>query len=192
MARSLDVYSRAVVGWAMAERITRDLVIAALTMAVWRRRPAPGLIAHSDRGSQYASGDYQATLELHGFLCSMSRKGNCYDNAAMESFFHSLKVEQVHDRRYRTRKRPGPTSSSISRPTITRSGGTRPWITCHPGISRIGRPLNEPGVHKKMARSPSLQLKAPSLTIGIDQQSRRRLRVVGMLPACHFIIFGKL
>ena len=100
----LDVYSRAVVGWAMAERITRDLVIAALTMAVWRRRPAPGLIAHSDRGSQYAAGDYQAALELHGFLCSMSRKGNCYDNAAMESFFHSLKVEQVHDRRYRTRE----------------------------------------------------------------------------------------
>ena len=90
LAVVLDVYSRAVVGWAMAERITRDLVIAALTMAVWRRRPAPGLIAHSDRGSQYASGDYQAALELHGFLCSMSRKGNCYDNAAMESFFHSL------------------------------------------------------------------------------------------------------
>lgn len=104
LAVVLDVYSRAVVGWAMAERITRDLVIAALTMAVWRRRPAPGLIAHSDRGSQYASGDYQAALELHGFLCSMSRKGNCYDNAAMESFFHSLKVEQVHDRRYRTRE----------------------------------------------------------------------------------------
>jgi putative transposase len=104
LAVVLDVYSRAVVGWAMAERMTRDLVIAALTMAIWRRRPAPGLIVHSDRGSQYASGDYQRVLERYGFLCSMSRKGDCFDNAAMESFFHTLKVEQVHDCRYRTRE----------------------------------------------------------------------------------------
>lgn len=104
LAVVLDLYSRAVVGWAMAERMTRDLVINALTMAIWRRRPAPGLVVHSDRGSQYASRDYQQVLEKHGFLCSMSRKGDCYDNAAMESFFHSLKVEQVHDVRYRTRE----------------------------------------------------------------------------------------
>lgn len=104
LAVMLDLYSRAVVGWAMAERMTRELVIAALTMAVWRRRPGRGLIVHSDRGSQYASGDYQEVLERHGFLCSMSRKGDCYDNAAMESFFHSLKVEQVNDCRYRTRE----------------------------------------------------------------------------------------
>ena len=104
LAVVLDLYSRAVVGWAMAERMTRDLVIDALTMAIWRRRPAPGLIVHSDRGSQYASRDYQQVLEQRGFLCSMSRKGDCYDNAAMESFFHSLKVEQVHSVRYRTRE----------------------------------------------------------------------------------------
>lgn len=104
LAVVLDLYSRAVVGWAMAERMTRDLVIAALTMAIWRRRPGPGLIVHSDRGSQYASADYQALLERHGYLGSMSRKGDCYDNAAMESFFHSLKVEQVNDCRYRTRE----------------------------------------------------------------------------------------
>jgi len=99
-----DLYSRAVVGWAMAGRMTRDLVIAALTMAVWRRRPGQGLIVHSDRGSQYASGDYQEALETQGFLCSMSKKGDCYDNAAMESFFHSLKVEQVNGCRYQTRE----------------------------------------------------------------------------------------
>jgi transposase InsO family protein len=104
LAVVMDLYSRTIVGWAMAERMTRELVMSALTMAVWRRRPEPGVVVHSDRGSQYASGDYQALLETHGFLCSMSRKGDCYDNAAMESFFHSLKVEQVNDCRYRTRE----------------------------------------------------------------------------------------
>jgi len=104
LAAVLDLYSRSVVGWAMAERMTRKLVVSALTMAVWRRRPEPGVVVHSDRGSPYASGDYQALLETHGFLCSMSRKGDCYDNAAMESFFHSLKVEQVNGCRYRTRE----------------------------------------------------------------------------------------
>lgn len=104
LAAVLDLYSRSVVGGAMAERMTRELVVSALTMAVWRRRPEPGVVVHSDRGSQYASGDYQALLETHGFLCSMSRTGDCYDNAAMESFFHSLKVEQVNGCRYRTRE----------------------------------------------------------------------------------------
>ena len=104
LAVVMDLYSRSIVGWAMAERMTRELAMSALTMAVWRRRPEPGVVVHSDRGSQYASGDYQALLKTHGFLCSMSRKGDCYDNAAMESFFHSLKVEQVNDCRYRTRE----------------------------------------------------------------------------------------
>ena len=104
LAVVLDLYSRLVVGWSMGERITRDLVMNALTMAVWRRQPQAGLIVHSDRGSQYASNDYQKLLAQHGFLCSMSRKGDCYDNAAMESFFHSLKVEQTEDQRYDTRE----------------------------------------------------------------------------------------
>jgi putative transposase len=73
-------------------------------MAVGRRRPEAGLIVHSDRGSQYASNDYQRLLAQHGFLCSMSRKGDCYDNTAMESFFHSLKVEQIQGTRYATRE----------------------------------------------------------------------------------------
>lgn len=104
LAVVLDLYSRAIVGWAMADRMTRELVMSAPTLADWRRRPPPGVVVHSDRGSQYASGDYQALLETHGFLCSMNRKGDCYDNAAMESFFHSLKVEQVNETRYRTRE----------------------------------------------------------------------------------------
>lgn len=103
LAVVLDLYSRAVVGWSMGQRITRDLVIQALTMAIWRRRPKAGLIAHSDRGSQYASNDYQRLLDSHGFLCSMSRKGDCYDNAAMESFFHTLKIEQTEGKSYATR-----------------------------------------------------------------------------------------
>jgi len=104
LAVVMDLYSRTVVGWSLSERMTRELVMQALTMAVWRRKPAAGLIVHSDRGSQYASHDYQRLLEQHGFLCSMSRKGDCYDNAAMESFFHSLKVEQIQGSRYATRE----------------------------------------------------------------------------------------
>src|SRR5690554_2533760 len=103
LAVVLDLYSRAVVGWSMGERMTRERVIQALTMAIWRRRPKAGLIVHSDRGSQYASNAYQRVLERHGFLCSMSRTGDCDDNAAMESFFHSLKVEQTEGKRYATR-----------------------------------------------------------------------------------------
>lgn len=104
MAAALDLYSRAAVGWSMGERITRDLAIQALTMAIWRRRPGAGLIVHSDRGSQYASNDYRRRLERHGILCGMSRKGDRYDDAATESFFHSLKVEQTEGKRYATRE----------------------------------------------------------------------------------------
>jgi len=104
LAVLIDLYSRAVVGWAMSERITAELANDALVMAVWKRKPNKGLMLHSDRGSQYASGLYQKTIKKHGFICSMSRKGNCWDNAPSESFFHTLKVELVHHRRYRTRQ----------------------------------------------------------------------------------------
>lgn len=103
LAVVMDLYSRLVVGWAMSDRATRTLVMDALNMALGRRRPAPGLLHHSDRGSQYASGDYQALLRAHRITCSMSRKGEVYDNAPMESFFHTLKTELVHHRRYRSR-----------------------------------------------------------------------------------------
>jgi putative transposase len=93
----LDLFSRRVVGWALHDRITRHLAVDALTMALRQRQPRPGLVHHSDRGSQYASGDYQALLEAHGVVCSMSRRGNCWDNAVAESFFSTLKIELAHD-----------------------------------------------------------------------------------------------
>jgi putative transposase len=104
LAVILDLFSRAVVGWAMDARCSRGLVIRALQMALVRRKPPPGLVHHSDRGSQYASADYRALLAQQGLICSMSRRGDCYDNAAMESFYHTLKTEHVHFRDYVTRR----------------------------------------------------------------------------------------
>ena len=103
LAVILDLCSRLVVGWAVSERITRELTLTALDMALVRRRPLDGLLHHSDRGSQYASGDYQAVLADAGIVCSMSRRGNCWDNAVAESFFATLKVELVHDATWETR-----------------------------------------------------------------------------------------
>jgi putative transposase len=103
LATVLDLYSRRIVGWAMSDSLERQLVIDAFLMAVETRQPPPGLLHHSDRGSQYASDEYQALLTKFGMQGSMSRKGNCYDNAPMESFFGSLKTEWVHHRHYRTR-----------------------------------------------------------------------------------------
>lgn len=103
LAVVIDLFSRSVVGWAMDKRMTRQLVMDALSMAVQRRRPPPGLIFHSDRGSQYASEDFQSLLVKHDMRCSMSRKGNCWDNAPVESFFGSLKQELVFHQRYATR-----------------------------------------------------------------------------------------
>lgn len=99
----LDLYSRQVVGWAMSNRLTSDFAVKALYQAIGRRRPASGCILHSDRGVQYASADFRNELKAYGFIQSMSRKGNCYDNAAAESFFHTLKTEHVYDYRYETR-----------------------------------------------------------------------------------------
>jgi transposase InsO family protein len=93
----LDLFSRRVVGWALHDRITRQLAVDALTMALALRRPRAGLMHHSDRGSQYASADYQAVLAAHGVVCSMSRRGNCWDNAVAESFFSTLKMELAHE-----------------------------------------------------------------------------------------------
>jgi transposase InsO family protein len=99
-----DLYSRMVVGWAMAARMTSRLVVEALGMAVRRRLPGEDLVAHSDRGSQYASEHYQRLLATHGIACSMSRRADCWDNAPMESFFASLKKELVHHEDYHTRE----------------------------------------------------------------------------------------
>lgn len=104
LAVVLDLHSRLVVGWAMSERMTAKLVCDALQMALWRRKRPRGVIVHSDRGSQYCSGDYQRLLHDNGLVCSMSKKGDCYDNAAMESWNHSLKVEAIHGERFVTRQ----------------------------------------------------------------------------------------
>jgi putative transposase len=98
-----DLYSRRAVGWAMAEHMESRLVVDALEMAVQRRLPEAGLLAHSDRGSQYASAHYQGLLAKHGIACSMSRRADCWDNAPMESFFASLKKELVHGADFATR-----------------------------------------------------------------------------------------
>jgi putative transposase len=98
-----DLYSRRVVGWAMAEHLGSRLAVDALELAVQRRLPGEGLLAHSDRGSQYASDHYQRLLARHGITCSMSRKADCWDNAPMESFFASLKKELVHGADFATR-----------------------------------------------------------------------------------------
>ena len=93
LAVVLDMFSRRVVGWAMRETMPQELTIAALQMAITQRRPGPGLVHHSDRGSQYAAHAYRRLLDKNGIRCSMSRKGNCWDNAPMESFFGTMKTE---------------------------------------------------------------------------------------------------
>ena len=98
-----DLYARRVVGWSMAENLESRLVVDALALAVERRLPGEGLLAHSDRGSQYASEHYQRLLARHGITCSMSRRADCWDNAQMESFFASLKKELVHGADFATR-----------------------------------------------------------------------------------------
>lgn len=103
LAVFIDLYSRRVVGWSMGSRMKARLVTDALRMALWQRHPKPGLVVHSDRGSQYASKAYRRLLKANGFVGSMSRKGNCWDNAVAESFFASLKKERVQWRHYQTR-----------------------------------------------------------------------------------------
>ena len=103
LAVVLELYSRRVIGWAIAERMTATLVCDALIMALWRHRMPKGVIVHSDRGSQYCSAAYQKLFTKHQLICSMSKKGDCYDNAAMESWNHSFKVEAIHGERFLTR-----------------------------------------------------------------------------------------
>ena len=103
LAVIMDLYSRMVVGWALSERMTSSLVINALQTALEGRKMPRGIIVHSDRGSQYCSADYQKLLAENGLICSMSKRGDCYDNAAMESWNHSLKVEAIHGEKLSTR-----------------------------------------------------------------------------------------
>jgi len=100
LAVVMDLYSRRIIGWSMSRWMSRGIVINALKMAISSRQPEPGLIHHSDRGSQYTSDDFRGELTKHGIECSMSGIGNCYDNAVVESFFGVLKRERVNRRRY--------------------------------------------------------------------------------------------
>lgn len=104
LAGIIDLHGGQVVGWAMGENMKKGLVIDALKQAIGRFRPGAGLLLHSDRGSQYCSNEYQAIIKKNGFICSMSRKGNCWDNAPMESFWGKLKSEWLRDKRFRTRE----------------------------------------------------------------------------------------
>ncbi len=104
LAVVIDLYSRKVVGWSMSRWLRAELVHDALVMALWRRRPNSGLMHHSDRGSQYACEEYRKLLKRYGVVCSMSRKGDCWDNAVVERFFRSLKSERTNHRLYRTRE----------------------------------------------------------------------------------------
>ena len=104
LAVILDLHSRRVIGWAISNRMKKDLAIRALNMAIALRRPPKRCIHHTDRGSQYCSHDYQKILRSHGLVASMSGKGNCYDNAAVESFFKSLKAEMIWRRNWKTRR----------------------------------------------------------------------------------------
>jgi len=103
LASTMDLYSRKVIGYSMSASMPASLVERALEIAIGLRSPLPGLIHHSDRGVQYAAHAFQGLLEQHGLVCSMSRKGNCYDNAVQESFFHTLKTELCDHEHYRTR-----------------------------------------------------------------------------------------
>ena len=104
LATVIDLFSRKVVGWSMSDRMKTSLVNDAMQMAIWQRKPPKGLIWHTDRGSQYASNDHRALLKQHHIQQSMSRKGDCWDNAVAESFFHTLKTELVFHERYKTRE----------------------------------------------------------------------------------------
>ncbi len=99
----IDLFSRSVVGWAMQSRMTTDLALNALMMAVWRRKPKQPVVIHSDQGSQFGSDDFTTWCKDHNLIVSMSRRGNCYDNAVVESFFSTLKKERIRRRIYATR-----------------------------------------------------------------------------------------
>lgn len=103
LATVIDLFARKVIGWALGDRMTKQLVIDAMNQAIQHEKPPKGVIFHSNRGSQYASYDYQGLLRQHGIRQSMSAKGDCYDNACAESFFASLKKECIHRERFKTR-----------------------------------------------------------------------------------------
>jgi len=156
VAAIIDLFSRRVVGWSMSAAMTAQLVTAALVMAIWRRGKPDALLHHSDRGSQYTSEQFQRLMADHGVVCSMSRSGNVWDNAAMESFFSSLKTERIDRRTYRTRdeakadvrlhraflqsKTPA-LDDRLSKPYGVRAAGRIRLTACHPNRVQATAPL---------------------------------------------------
>jgi putative transposase len=132
----IDLFSRRVVGWSAQSRMTTDLALQALLMAVWRRKPDNRVTVHSDQGSQFTSREWQTFLRQHDLEPSMSRRGNCHDNAVAESFFQLLKRERIRRRTTRPAMPPGRTCSSTSSCSTTRSESTRTTACCRPLISR--------------------------------------------------------
>jgi transposase InsO family protein len=104
LATVIDIYSRKVIGWSMADNLKADLADNALLMAIWQRKPSKDLVWHTDRGSQYCANSHLQIIQQHRIIQSMSRKGNCWDNAVAESFFHSIKTELIHQCRFKTRE----------------------------------------------------------------------------------------
>jgi putative transposase len=130
LAVVIDLYSRQIVGWSMAERMKTKLVNDALLMAIWKRKPAKGLLWHTDRGSQYASDSHRQLLKQHGIEQSMSRKGNCWDNAVSESFFHTLKTECVNHETLPPVKPPENPSSTPSKYSTTDNASILTMAIC--------------------------------------------------------------
>jgi putative transposase len=130
LAVVLDLFSRQIIGWAMKLRMTANLAVDALLMAVWRRKPKQPVLVHSDQGSQFTGGEWQDFLKAHNLSCSMSRRGNCHDNAVAESFFQLLKRERIKRRIYPTRDEAAATYLIISRCFTTQSGAMVPMMGC--------------------------------------------------------------
>lgn len=131
LAITMDLFARTIIGWSMSSTMTAELPLSALSMAVRRRNPPAGVVFHSDRGSQYASHAFQSALKEHSMLSSMSRKGDCYDNAVVESFFETLKRELVDGCVYRSWA--GPKSWTVSSRDSAQVKGTTTRINAHPG-----------------------------------------------------------
>ena len=148
----MDLCSRRVIGWATATTLEPTLVLSALERAVAVRQPAPGVMVHSDRGIQYAGTPYRNALARHGLIASMSRRANCYDNAAMEPFWSTLKLEHLFAIASSTRPTPTARSSTTSKASITPAASTRPWIIARRSTSNLSATNHiksaQPGVRK--------------------------------------------
>ena len=181
----LDLFSRRVVGWVLADHLRAELVLNALQMALGRRRPPAALVHHSDRGSQYASDAYRAVLREHGIVCSMSRRENCWDNAVVESFFATLKTELIHRRPWPLRRdattaitefSPADCEEEVRRTErgqlngVVHEIGSRP----HEEESSIRGPPQEPFVQQRAGHPPKLSVaeswqSARSHKLSLDQ-----------------------